>query len=191
MSVSGNELARLVVLGIAAASLIVPFTYPVRKDREHQPFIALALDGQRRRQRLAAALLLLLLLFGMYVIFRYGRPDVWMLLVAPALVAILLIEILPDDLTRRFVIPVGRLYLVAAGMVLVALITVSLVRASLSGQMAMRRTGTGFTYIWQLDKDLTMFWLSVAGSALLNLAVVRLLREWLVLRRQGTSNPGA
>jgi len=175
-------LVQLLVLAAALASVVLPFAVPIRPGTPYEPFVTVPTDGPpRKRQRVAAAILLAIVPFGLYLVWRKS-PSLWPVIVGPAIVFVLLIELLSDRLIKKYLIPVGRWYLVAAGIAAVIIFTLVLFATAFTLELRVDRYGDLF--IWSFDKSPAMFCINVATTALVNGAFLRILREWLVRRRR-------
>jgi hypothetical protein len=174
------ELTQLPVLVMTVASVVLPFMYAVPRDPGER-FVTIAPRAERRKQRLLAVLLLAVLVVGLYAMVRYRPISLWYLIVAPLVLLLVLIEILPDGMVERFIMPVGRSYLVFFGIAGACLLTIALLWTSLTGEMRMFQKGD--KYVLTQDTDAFLFWYSVAGAAVANFVAIRLLREWFAHRR--------
>lgn len=181
------ELTQLPVLVMTVASVVLPFMYAVPKDTV-QRFAAIPLESGRRKQRLLALLLLVVLVGGVYAMVRYRPISLWSLLAAPLVFLLVLVEILPDAMVERFVIPAGRAYLVLSGIAAACLLTLALLWTSLAGELRIFDS-RGDRYVLTHERDAFLFWYFIAGTAAVNFAAIRLLREWFVHRAR-TRQPG-
>lgn len=180
------ELTQLPVLVMTVASVVLPFMYAVPKDTAAR-FVAIPHTG-RRKQRLLALLLLAVLVVGVYAMVRYRPISLWSLLAAPLVFLLVLVEILPDAMVERFVIPAGRAYLVLSGIAAACLLTLALLWTSLAGELRIFDS-RGDRYVLTHERDAFLFWYFIAGTAAVNFAAIRLLREWFVHRAR-TRQPG-
>lgn len=175
------ELEHLAVVIMTVASVVLPFMHAIPKDAGAR--FAVALPGGRRKQRLLAALMLLVLAVGAYAMVRYRPLSPWFLIAAPPIFFVVLVEMLPEGVVERFVLPVGRGYLVLAGVALACLLTLALLWTSLTGELRIFDGGDD-RYVLTHGKDAFLFWYFVAGTAVVNFVAIRLLREWFVHRRR-------
>ncbi len=175
------ELEHLPVVIMTVASVVLPFMYPEPKDAGAR--FAVVLPGARRKQRLLAALVLLVLAVGVYALIRYRPVNPWVLLAAPPIFFVVLVEMLSDGVVERFLLPVGRGYLVLAGVAVACLLTLALLWTSMTGELRIF-DGNDDRYVLTHDRDAFLFWYFVVGTAVVNFIAIRLLREWFAHRRR-------
>lgn len=182
-----TALAPWLIAVMAIAAIVWPFVQPVRDDE--QPFVTLPLDYQPSRfEKIAAGFLIAGVLFGLYASYALGKLTVVMVLLAPLLLLFLLSFVLPAAAKKNFLVPVGGKYLALCGTIYVAwsLFLLAIATQSLALNVSYGADPTPINI--SLAKDPSLFWISIGGLAISVAAAIRLLREWIVLRRRRSVN---